>query len=43
MLLDLTGGSPFVVLAVFVAVVWALIRYGNAGSKGEKHDRENRD
>lgn len=37
MLLDLTGGSPYVVLAVFVAVVWVLVRY-SGGSKGSGED-----
>ena len=36
MLQDLTGGSPAVVLVVFIAVVWLLIRYGGGHSKNGK-------
>lgn len=36
MLLDLTGGSPYVVLAVFVAVVWVLVRYSGGSNRNRK-------
>ncbi len=39
MLLDLTGGSPIVVIVIFVAVVWLLVRHGGgrgANGKDEK-------
>ena len=39
MLLDLTGGSPWVVVAVFVAVVWLLVRHSgghDTDGKGKK-------
>jgi hypothetical protein len=37
MLQDLTGGNPYIVVAVFVAVVWVLVRYSN-GTKGNGED-----
>ena len=39
MLLDLTGGNPMVVVAVFVAVVWVLVRYGGGQGKNGKDKR----
>lgn len=37
MLQDLTGGNPAIVLAIFVGVVWLLIRYSNGrGKNGEE-------
>ncbi len=33
MLSDLTGGNPMVVVAVFIAVVWLLVRYSNGQNK----------
>lgn len=33
MLLDLTGGNPTVVVAVFIAVVWLLVRYSGGQNK----------
>lgn len=39
MLQDLTGGNPLVVVAVFIAVVWLLVRYGNGQRKNGK-DKE---
>ncbi|PJI93116.1 hypothetical protein BC777_1985 [Yoonia maricola] len=39
MLLDLAGGNPMVVVAVFIAVVWLLVRYsGGTGKNG--NDKE---
>ena len=41
MLQDLSGGNPIVVIAVFVAVVWLLVRYGNkTRSKPPKDDND---
>ena len=37
---DLTGGNPIVVIAVFVAVVWILLR---AGSKRKGRRRKDSD
>ena len=39
MLLDLTGGNPIVVVAVFIAVVWVLVRYGGGQNK-KRNDKE---
>lgn len=37
MLQDLTGGNPAIVIAIFVGVVWLLIRYsGDHGKNGEE-------
>ena len=36
MLQDLTGGNPYVVVAVFVAVVWVLVRYGGGINRNGK-------
>lgn len=36
MLQDLTGGNPVVIVVVFVAVVWLLMRYGNHKGKNGK-------
>ena len=33
MLLDLTGGNPIVGVAVFIAVVWVLVRYSGGRDK----------
>lgn len=38
MLQDLTGGDPFVIVAVFIAVVWVLVRYGNGRNKNGKDE-----
>ncbi|EBA13624.1 hypothetical protein RCCS2_07044 [Roseobacter sp. CCS2] len=38
MLLDLTGGNPMVVVAVFIAVVWLLVRYSGGQRKNRKDD-----
>jgi len=36
MLQDLTGGNPYVVVAVFVAVVWVLVGYGGGINRNGK-------
>lgn len=38
MLQDLTGGNPWVVLAVFVAVVWVLARYGGGPGRNGRDE-----
>ncbi|MEM8537293.1 MAG: hypothetical protein AAGF56_05460 [Pseudomonadota bacterium] len=40
MLQDLSGGNPLVVLAVFVAVVYVLIRFGRTRGKRKHHDQK---
>ena len=39
MLLDLTGGNPLVVVAVFIAVVWLLVRYSGGQNKNGKDEK----
>jgi hypothetical protein len=36
MLQDIAGGNPIVIVIVFIAVVWLLIRYGGGKDRNGK-------